>query len=428
MPALRFAEVPRNKQRTLRDALAFRTFRLVWIGVFASNIGTWMQNVALGAFAFRLTGKSSFGAILGLAQLGPQLVLATVGGVLADTRDRVRLMQVMQTGMMIVCAILAVEVHAAAPSKVLLFWTVVFLGVCNSLNGPVFNSLLPGLVPRENLPGVIALMSTQLNLSRVIGPAIGGLLQPKIDVWGVFLLNAISYLAVIIVLALVTIPPEARRVKTNTSESFGERLRGGFREVRRDSLVRRMVGSITFFSIFSLTFLTMMPVIAARHFHMDTKGLSYGLLYAGFGVGAAIGALAVGSVLGGRDALPYVPWALLAFAGALAVFGTTTHRTIGYLFAPLLGAAYFAGVTCMSTRLQMHLRNEVRGRVMAIWMMGFGGTIPIGGLAGAWIADHRSVSTTTLIGVFAAILLAVYWFLTNNPRRAAASTELSRTQ
>ena len=187
--------------RPLREALAHRTFRLVWIGVFASSVGTWMQNVALGAFAYRLTGRSSFGAILGLAQNGPQFILATVGGVLADTRDRVRLMQIMQTGMLVVCVVLTFEVRSASPSKLLLFWTVVALGACNALNGPVFNSLTPGLVPREHLPGVVALMSTQLNLSRVVGPALGGLLQPKIDVWGVFLLNSISYLAVIIVLS-----------------------------------------------------------------------------------------------------------------------------------------------------------------------------------------------------------------------------------
>ena len=180
--------------------------------MFASSVGTWMQNVALGAFAYRLTGRSSFGAILGLAQNGPQFILATVGGVLADTRDRVRLMQIMQTGMLVVCVVLTFEVRSASPSKLLLFWTVVALGACNALNGPVFNSLTPGLVPREHLPGVVALMSTQLNLSRVVGPALGGLLQPKIDVWGVFLLNSISYLAVIIVLSVVTIPPEARRV------------------------------------------------------------------------------------------------------------------------------------------------------------------------------------------------------------------------
>ena len=390
--------------------------------MFASSVGTWMQNVALGAFAYRLTGRSSFGAILGLAQNGPQFILATVGGVLADTRDRVRLMQIMQTGMLVVCVVLTFEVRSASPSKLLLFWTVVALGACNALNGPVFNSLTPGLVPREHLPGVVALMSTQLNLSRVVGPALGGLLQPKIDVWGVFLLNSISYLAVIIVLSVVTIPPEARRVANPNPDSLGQRLRGGFIEVRRDPLVRRLVTTITIFSIFCLPFLSLMPVIGARHFQMNTKGLAYGLLFAGFGLGAAVGALTVGSMLGGRDALPYVPWTLLAFAASLAVFGTTTHRVVGYVFAPLVGIAYFGGVTCMSTRLQMHLRNEVRGRVMAIWMMGFGGAIPFGALSGAWLADHQSVSATILVGSGASVALAAYWkFFSIAPRSSPAT-------
>ena len=354
----------------------------MWIGIFASSIGTWMQNVALGAFAYRLTGRSSFSAILGFAQLGPQMVLATVGGVLADTRDRVRVMQITQTGMMIVCGVLTIEVHAAAPSKVLLFWTVVLLGICNALNGPVFNALLPNLVPREDLSGAVALMSTQLNLSRVIGPAIGGLLQPRIDVWGVFLVNTVSFLALIVVLLVLPIPEQVRRAASAGVLSFTERVRGGFVEVWRDPLLRRLVTTITVFSVFSLPFLTLMPTIASQHFHIDTKGLAYGLLYAGFGVGAAVGALGVGSFLGGRDALPFVPWFFLFFSASLALFGSTRNLWVGYLASPLLGAAYFGGVTCLSTRLQMHVRDEVRGRVMAIWMMGFGGALPFGRVAG----------------------------------------------
>ena len=192
-------------------ALAYPSFRVVWLASFGSNIGSWMQNVALGAFAFRLTGSSAFGAQLGLAQMAPQLVFASVGGVLADSRDRVRVMQATQIGTMLMCAFLTFEVRAADPSRTLLLATAVGLGICNSLNGPVFNSLLPNLVERRDLGGVIALMSTQMNLARVVGPAIGGLLTPRIDVWGVFAINTGSFLLLIIVLFLLRIPSSARR-------------------------------------------------------------------------------------------------------------------------------------------------------------------------------------------------------------------------
>lgn len=384
-------------------------FRAVWLAVFASTIGTWMQNVAMGAFAFRLTGNSSFAAALIFAQNGPQLVLSTFAGVLADTFDRRRLMLAAQAGMFMVSCVLTLQVRMDNPSKALLLLTTVALGMCNTLNGPVFNTLLPNLVDREHMPGAISLLSTQMNLSRVIGPALGGLLQSEIDVWGVLAVNTASYLILITTLLIVDIPVSARRAAPSLPMPFLDRLNAGFGIARRDPLVRRLLWTMATFSFFSLPFITLMPEIGSDNLGLNTKGLTYGLLFASFGLGAATGALGVGTVLSSREPLSLLPVGLALFSVGLVVLGSTHHLAIAFLSAPVLGCAYFGTVTAMSTKLQVHLDDAVRGRVMALWMMAFGGSIPIGALLAAWIANLRSVSLATWIGGFWALSLSAVW-------------------
>jgi MFS family permease len=155
-----------------RAALAQRPFRIVWLGSLASNVGTWMQNVALGAFAYKLTKSSGFVALLGFAQLGPLLLLSIVGGLLADTIDRKWLLIGCQVQQMVLSIVLAVIVSQDDPSKTALFLCVLGLGIGNALNAPTLSAVLPQLVGKKDLAGAVSLQSVQLNLSRVVGPAI----------------------------------------------------------------------------------------------------------------------------------------------------------------------------------------------------------------------------------------------------------------
>ena len=148
-------------------------FRIVYFGVFASNIGTWMQNVVLGAYALKLTGSSVFVGLVFFAQLGPLLFLSTLGGLLADVVDRRRFLvgaQLAQLGFSFALAGVALSNH---PSHALIVASVFAVGIANALGAPGLNAILPTLVPREDLPGAVALASVQMNLSRVIGPIIG---------------------------------------------------------------------------------------------------------------------------------------------------------------------------------------------------------------------------------------------------------------
>ena len=386
-----------------RAALAHREFRNVWMGSMASNVGTWMQNVALGAFAYELTGSSAFVSLLGFAQLGPLLVLSIVGGLLADTIDRRKLLIACQVEQMLLSFVLAVVASADEPSKVALFLCTLAIGVGNALNAPTFSAVLPQLVGRRDVPGAVSLQSAQMNISRVIGPAIGGLVLPVIHPSGVFALNGVTYLFAIGTLWFVSIP----RPYPQHGEQGWRRLVSGFAVARRDPLVRRCLLTITGVSFFCLPFIGLFPVLAARNLAIDVTGAAYGVLFAAFGLGAAVGAVSVGTLLVGRSKADAVRAGLALFGALLAVFGLLRSAPPAYVVVFLVGLFYFGTVTSLSTVLQSHLAEEVRGRVMALWIMGFGGTVPIGLLVFGFVADRTSVTTVVLVGAAVAVALAV---------------------
>lgn len=393
---------PRHPPGSARAALAHRPFRLVWFGSLASNVGTWMQNVALGVLAFQLTGSSSFVALLGFAQLGPMLVLSIVGGLLADTIDRRWLLIGCQFEQMALSFALAIVASRDDPSKPALFLCVLGIGIGNALNAPTFSAVLPQMVGPRDLVGAVSLQSVQLNLSRVIGPVIAGALLPLIGASGIFAINAVTYLFAIGTLAAVSIP----RPYLSTAEQGMRRLLGGFAVARRDRLVRRCLLTIAGISFFCLPFVGLLPVLAGRNLGLDVSGAGYGILFAGFGLGAVVGAVGVGTVLVGRSKELAVRIGLLLFGVSLGVLALLRHPLPAYPVLFAVGLFYFGTVTSLSTVLQSHLEENVRGRVMALWIMGFGGTVPFGLLLGGFLADRTSITTVVLGGAVVALGLA----------------------
>ncbi|HVT22589.1 MAG TPA: MFS transporter, partial [Mycobacteriales bacterium] len=395
------------------SALRSRDMRRLWLAMFGSNIGTWMQNVALGAFAYQLTKSASFVALVGFAQLGPVLVLAPFAGLLADVVDRRKLLVLTNLEQLAFAGVLAAVAAGNNPSRAVLISVVVAIGIGNALSGPPLSSLLPNLVPREDLPGAVSLQSVQMNLSRVIGPAIGGVLLPSLHAEGVFAITASTYLFA--VWGAVSIRPVRQ---PDVAGGFGiRRLLGGVTVARRDPLIRTVLLTIASISFFCLPFIGLMPAIAAENLDLDVTGLGYGLLYASFGLGAASGAIAVGSVLAGRPREPVIAVSLALFGVALAGFGLLRQPGPAYPLVFVVGLFYFAAVTSLSTRLQEHLDDAVRGRVMALYMMGFGGTVPVGLLVGGQVAEATSVTTVVLAGGAIALVLAA----AVRPRRASGS-------
>ena len=388
-----------------RAALRHTVFRRVFIGAFLSNIGSWMQNVVLGALAYDLTGSPTFVGVLLFAQLGPLLLFSMIGGLLADVFDRRRLLITVSVLQGLLSVVLAWVARVDDPSRIGLVGVVFLIGMGQAVFGPTYSALLPALVGKEDLPGAISLNSAQMNGSRVIGPAIAGLLDAQVGASAVFLVNAASYLLVIWSLLSVRLPPP---VPEATDARGLRRLAAGLQAARRDSVIRRSLVIIFSFSLLSLPFIGQLPTLADRNLGIDPRSTQYGLLYTCFGAGAMVGALSIGTVLSDRDMSRVVRRGLVVFAGFLAVFSLLRTSSLAYPMILLVGLAYFAIITSLSTVLQQRLDDSNRGRVMALWIMGFGGTVPLGNLIAGPLIEATSVTTVVLTGAFIALGLAAY--------------------
>lgn len=397
-------DYPARHRGTARAAFAHREFRLMWFGSFGSNIGSWMQQVVLGSYAYRLTGSGAFVGLLVFAQLGPLLVLSIPGGVLADVVDRRRLLMLLQVVQAVFSLLLALVVASSDdPSRLLLFGCVLGIGIANALNAPAWSTVLPALVGKEDLPGAVSLNSTMINGTRVVGPAIAGVLYPVLGASWIFVINAATYLFVIVALLVVRFPaiPKA-------TERGWRRLSAGFRVARSDRVVGRILVVLPLFSFFCLPFVGLFAAVAEIDLGLNSKSLAYGLLYACFGLGAALGSLAIGTVLANSDRGQVVRLGLVGFSGALLAFGLLRHPVPAYPVVFVLGAVYFGTTTAMLTILQTRLDDKVRGRVMSLWFMGFGGTVPLGGLVFGPLLDATSGTVVLGIGAGCALLLAIF--------------------
>jgi MFS family permease len=197
------------------------------------------------------------------------------------------------------------------------------------------------------------------------------------------------------------------------------RLLSGFRLAWHDPLIRRILTTLVLFSFFSLTFVGLMPAIAADNFGIRPRSIEYGLLYAAFGFGAAMGAISVGTLLAGRSKAPIPRLGLVVFAGLLTVFALLRTGVPAYPVGFVLGFFYFLVITSLATVLQENVDDGIRGRIMALWIMGFGGIVPVGVLVGGFVASYTSVTLVLLIGAAAALLLAPYANL--EPRLAGSA-------
>jgi MFS family permease len=399
---------------TARAALAYRTFRIVYTGSLLSNIGSWMQNVVLAAFAYDITRSAAVVSIVSFSQLGALLLLSLVGGWMADIFDRKRLLIMVAIEQMFFSVVLAWLARGSDPSVLWLVLVSFAIGIGQAIYAPTYSALLPILVHKRDLAGAVSLNSANMNLSRVIGPAIGGVAYAKVGASWVFLGNAVTYIFIIVALLMVTLPP----VEVQTGSGGLRRVVEGFRVAAGDRVIGRCLTTMAIFSLLSLPFVVQMPVLAAENFGIEPKSGSYGFLYACFGLGAVIGALSIGTFLAGHSLETIVRLGLGGFAVALTTFALLRDPAPAYPMAIIVGFCYFATVTSLSTVLQKRLDDSVRGRVMAIWVMAFGGAVAVGGLIAGPIIDRTSVTAVVLFG--AAVAAALIFFADLHDHPAAA--------
>jgi predicted MFS family arabinose efflux permease len=397
------AAPPRGRFARTFSALHYRDFRLLWIGAFTSTTGTFVQTLAQAWLVYSLTKSPLLLGVDGFLATGPMLLFSLVGGVVADRMERRRIMLMSQYCQMSFAFILALLVWTGTVRIWHIFLLSFLTGSAQSFSGPAYISLLPLLVKREDVPNAVAMNSMQFNLARVIGPAIGGFV---FAIWGAafcFFVNGLSFIAVIVAMTIMKIPP----VLSDRTRSVVEDLKEGFDFVRH----RRSLQLLTFLA-FAGTFLgmplfTMLPVVANRIFGLGARGLS--MLQADYGVGSVIGALFVAStsyaVRKGRLALMMQ----LAFACLLAAFGLSRSIGMSLVVAFLAGMCIVGVVSLYSSLVQLATSDAMRGRVMSIFMLAFRGGMPLGNLLAGWLAQRWSITVALVVnGSILAVVALIF--------------------
>lgn len=401
---------PKPSTGTARDALAQTQFRRVYVATFLSNLGRWMQNVVLGLFAWQLAGDPRFiGIVIGFQML-PMLIFGLVGGSLADSLDRRKLLLSTQCWQAAVTLWLAYEVADGDITKTRLVFIVGLLGLGQAMFAPAFNAVLPSLVGRENLSAAISLNSLQQNISRVIGPAIGTYLAARWSVSDVFAINGLTYLFIIIALAMATIPPmEPSKI------SHWDRLFGGLKLARSKRQIGLPLLMMASFALLCLPFIGQLPNLAEVNLGMDlgVRGepgpdtVRYGYLYAAFGFGAVTGALSSGTVLLKRSKARIIRIALASFSIVLVIFSLLRNDNWAFPVIYLVGVFYLIFTTSLSTYLQERIADEIRGRVMALWTLAFGGMVGVANFIAGDLVARTSITLVAIGGAAVAMTMAL---------------------
>ena len=402
---------------TARAALQSRDFRVMWISNIGSNIGAWMQNVVLPAYVYARTGKASIVGIFIFAQLGPLLFLSIPGGVFADRIDRRKWLVATQSVQLVFSAFLGICASLDA-SIALLFVMQLGVGIGNALSAPAYSAVLPSLVPPEDLPGTISLSSAAINGSRVAGPIIAAILSS----WGVtpsqvFFINAATYLLVIVALFRVIIPKSAP-----SKEKGWQSFTLGIRTVRERPILSRILWSMFTFSLISLPYVGLFPAVADKNFGIDGSSATYKWLYAVWGLGAMLGALAVGTVLAMRDKRRLAQQGFFVFAVLLTAFAISRTPLLAFITGFFLGMAYFGTTTALMTVLQSRLELEIRARVLSLWFMAFGGTVPLGNMLFGPVMDSIGARPVLIFGAGWSLFLA-WWCNTEKIDNALESSD-----
>jgi MFS family permease len=372
-------------------ALRYPNYRLVWVGFFLSNIGGWMQTVAQGWLVRDLTASAALIGFVSFAGSVPQIAFSLLGGVYADLFNRRKLLIVTQSIYMFNAAALGglVLLRDWKLWGGLSLWhviTIAFIGgVSATLATPAFQALMTDLVGREDLPSAVALNSAQFNLSRIIGPTIGGLLFGAIGIAGCYFLNSASFLAVIAALWMLRMPPWRPPADRDAREMWRQMI-AGIRYAHGRPRVRALLSVAGVISLCGLPFLIFLPVFARDVLNREARGLAH--LWGAMGIGALVSALVMAYILSNSRRRGKLLLAGNVFFGlALAGFALSSDFTLSCFFLALTGAGMVSITTTVNTLLQTLVQDEMRGRVMSMYALAFIGLPPLGGLLIGALAD-----------------------------------------
>jgi MFS family permease len=392
--------------RALGRALRHRNYRLFFAGQGISLIGSWMTRVAMSWLIYRLTGSAWLLGVLGFAGQIPTFLLAPFAGVLVDRWNRHRVLIVTQVLAMIQSALLAVLALTGVITVTQVVILSVFQGLINAFDMPTRQALVVHMVDdRADLANAIALNSSMVNAARLIGPSIAGILIAWAGEGVCFLVDAISYIAVIASLVAMRLALPQRPVQR--TDVLGE-LAEGIRYAMGSMPIRTLLAMLALVSLVAMPHTVLMPIVASQVLHGGAHTL--GFLMAATGLGALAGALYLASrrtVLGLGGVIPV---AVIALGVGLAGLSQSRLLWLSLAIMPVIGAGMIVQMAASNTVLQTIVDEEMRGRVMSFYAMAFFGAAPLGSLLAGALAQRFGAPVTLLASGVVCIAAAAAFF------------------
>lgn len=387
------------------DALAHRNFRLFWTGQLVSLVGTWMQTVAQGWLLLQLTNSPVALGVAAAFQFAPVLVLGLFGGVLADMLPKRPTLIATQLAEMALAFALGILVATGTVQVWHVYVLAILLGVVSAVDMPVRQSFVVEMVGRPYVGNAVALNSAVFNASRIVGPAIAGVVIGTVGIATCFLLNGASFGAVIVGLLMMRnaeLVPSPRMELERTWRGVVMRLREGLSYVRNTPLILLAIAVLGAVSTFGMNFNVLIPVLARDVLHGDAA--TFGFLMAASGVGSLASAAMI--AVGQRPTPRLLLTGAAVFGIALIALGLSRSFLVSALLMVVLGWGVIAIAATTNTLIQLTVPDVLRGRVMSVYTTVFAGSTPLGGLFSGFVAASAGVQVALIAGGAISALVA----------------------
>ncbi len=376
----------------------------MWFGACTSSVGTWMQILAQSWLVYQLSNSSLYLGLDAFFGQIPIFLLSLFGGVFADRRSR-RSLLLMSQAIQLSCAFTLAILAATHVVQVWHIWCLSFtVGIAQSFGGPAYSALIPTLVGKEDLQNAIALNSIQFNLARVVGPALGGLALVKLGATWCFALNGLSFLAVIA--SLLSIRPTF--VPDKTQQSVIKSMRDGIDFLLRREGMISLVALAFLGTLLSYPLITFLPVMAREVFHGGPNTFTLFLCLSG--AGSVGGALLVAASDGHVGQAKKSLLVMLVLGFFMAAFGLSRNLALSGLLIFVAGASLMVVFALNSSLVQLHVNDQMRGRVMSVYNVAFRGGMPLGSLMSGLLIKQSSAPVIMAANGFLVVVMAL-WFL-----------------
>jgi MFS family permease len=385
------------------NAFKSKNYRLYFIGQSVSLIGTWMQKTAVSWVVYSLTHSKFMLGVTLFATMFPSFVFSFIGGIVADRYNRYKLLLLTQVVSMIQAVLLTVLIFLNHYSVGAILALSVLLGIINAFDVPARQSLVYEMVDdKKDLPNALALNSSMVNLSRLIGPGIAGIAIEKLGTDICFGLNALSFVAVIISLLLMKLPAYVSRPRT--TNIMGE-LKEGLAYVRQTPEIAFILVMLALISLLVLPFTTLIPVYAKDIFQGTAS--TFGVIDSAIGLGAFSGAIFLASLRPGRNLRKILAINTFVFGAGLILFSHTTWYPLALVFVTIGAFGMMSQITISNTLIQTTVDPAMRGRVISLYAMAFFGMQPLGGLLIGFLSQHLGVENMVMTEGIIALLIGI---------------------